>query len=112
MTTPPRLTSAMIVATLCRQVQAAGGFAAVLHRGDADAGAIIIECADRGVRRIILEKSTDLDGRLAWRRAQGPAADQQSHQAALEKRLRGDPDLWVVELDIADAERFTDALFE
>lgn len=104
---PPRLTSVMLVSALIRRVQAEGGFAAVLRKGDADAGAIIIECADRGQPRLTLEQGTGNDGKLAWRlvseRAEGDAAD---HQDRLQKRARLDPDLWIIELDIAEAERF------
>lgn len=103
----PRLTSAMLVSALIRRVQAEGGFATVLHKGDADAGAILIECADRGQPQLTLEQATGLDGRLTWRlvadRTGGDVAD---HAERLQKRLRLDPDLWIVELDIAEAERF------
>jgi hypothetical protein len=107
-----RLSSAMVVATLCRQVQAAGGFAAVLRRGDDRAGAILVECVDRGTRQIILERATGLDGEELWRSAAAADLSPEAHTAMMQKRLRADPDMWVVELDIADAERFTAALFE
>jgi hypothetical protein len=103
----PRLTSAMLVSVLIRRVQAEGGFAAVLHRGDADAGAILIECADRGQPQLTLEQATGLDGRPVWRLvAQRSEGDDAGHAERLQKRLRLDPDLWIVELDIAEAERF------
>lgn len=104
---PPRLTSAMLVSALIRRVQAEGGFAAVLRKGDGDAGAILIECADRGQPQLTLEQATGIDGRMGWRilaqRADGDAA---GHEDRLHKRARLDPDLWIVELDIAEAERF------
>lgn len=103
----PRLTSAMLVSALIRRVQAEGGFAAVLHKGDGDAGAILIECADRGQPQLTLEQATGLDGRLAWRLvADRTDGDRAGHEERLQKRLRLDPDLWIVELDIAEAERF------
>jgi hypothetical protein len=104
---PPRLTSAMLVSALIRRVQAEGGFAAVLRRGDADAGAILIECADRGQPQLTLEQATGLDGKAGWRLiADRMAGDAEGHRERLQKRLRLDPDLWIVELDIAEAERF------
>ena len=102
-----RLTSAMLVSALIRRVQAAGGFGTVMKRGDADAGAIVIECADRGVRHLVLERSSDARGQDGWRIAERDAADNQDAvNARLTKRASNDPDLWIIELDIADAERF------
>ncbi len=104
---PPRLTSAMLVSALIRRVQAAGGFAAVLHRGDARAGAIIVECSRRGQAELRIERTSDETGRDGWRLIE--AADQAGLPASaqrLERRLANDPDLWVIELDIAQAERF------
>ena len=100
-----RLTRAMLVSALCRRVQAEGGFAAILHRGDAQSGAILVECTDRGARQMLLERASGPDGRDSWRPTT-PSDDGDAHQAMLERRRRSDPDLWVVELDIADAERF------
>lgn len=104
---PPRLASHMLVAALCRRVQAEGGFATIIHRGDVHAGAILIECADRGQRQILVERATDLDGREHWRPAGGDAdMTAAAYSAWLERRRRSDPDLWVIELDVADAARF------
>ena len=106
-----RLTSGMLVSALIRRVQAEGGFATVLHRGNDTAGAILIECVDRGQRQVLQERTTGLDGQDEWR--ENPAnPDESTHQNQMEKRRRSDPDLWVVELDIADAKRFAAELLE
>lgn len=110
MTAAPRLTSAMLVASLCRQVQSAGGFAAVLRHGDDRAGAILIECVDRGQSAMLLERASDAQGRDGWRSAGPVHPDPLHRQEMLEKRVRSDPDLWVVELDVANVERFIAAL--
>ena len=103
----PRLTSGMLASALIRRVQAEGGFATVIQRGDADAGAILIECVDRGVRHIVLERGASPDGRDGWRVAEADAlADPVAVDARMAKRRTTDPDLWIIELDIADAERF------
>ena len=103
----PRLTSAMLVSAMIRRVQAAGGFAAVLQRGDDQAGAILVECADRGATQLLLERATDLDGRDHWRMADAdPARDADAYRQRLERRRASARDLWIIELDIADAARF------
>ncbi len=102
----PRLAAGMLVSALMRRVQAAGGFAAVLHRGDAGAGAILIETRDAQGAGVLLERASDMDGNEQWRIA--GAADEAADARAdrLQRRLKGDPDLWIIELDIAEAERF------
>jgi hypothetical protein len=49
----------------------------------------------------------DLDGTYRWQRT-GPADSASSIGIAdfLDRRTRFDEDLWAIELDIADAERF------
>jgi hypothetical protein len=49
----------------------------------------------------------DLDGTYRWQRT-GPADSASSIGIAdfLDRRARFDEDLWAIELDIADAERF------
>ena len=61
-----RLSSEMLVSALIRRVQAEGGFATVLQRGDSMAGAVLLECVDRGVRNVILERSSRPDGKDGW----------------------------------------------
>ncbi len=103
----PRLTSAMLVSALVRRVQAEGGHAAILAKGDAGGGAIILACAEKGRVSALLERVLDVRGRYVWAPC-GPAdlADSVEISQYLERRRARDPDIWVVELDIADAERF------
>ena len=105
---PARLTSGMIVAALIRRVQALGGFATVIRRGDDGAGALLVDCRHRDDAPVVLEYHTDFDGQGAWRTLPLPAGDG-SHDARLAdyvgRRARIDPALWWIELDIADAPR-------
>lgn len=98
-----------------RRVGQAGGNGVILARGDATAGAIVIVCRERGVLTALLERVMHGDG-YAWTRT-GPRLDAQalgesddSHETRvtewIDRRRGRDPDLWVVELDIADSERF------
>jgi hypothetical protein len=100
-----RLTSQVLVSSLLRRAQAEGGFGAVLAKGDPTAGAVMLVLAERGVRTALLERLLQPDGRYAWQES-GRAADETAYRALVERRRRGDPDLWLVELDVADAERF------
>jgi hypothetical protein len=98
-----RPASGLLVSALLRRVSAAGGHGAVLSRGDATAGAILLVLADRGVTRQLLERGVTPDGSYGWV-ASGPKAieDPVALSDYLERRRRNDPDLWVVELDAPD----------
>ncbi len=103
----PRLAASIQASALIRRVETLGGTAMVLARGDATAGAILIACCDRGEFRLLLERAAGADGEYRWVRA-GPL---EAGRAAvpdeyLARRRRIDPDLWLIEVDIAGVERF------
>jgi len=99
-----RLAAGIAVSALIRRIEAAGGHAMVLARGDATAGAILIAVAARGVTTRLLERTLGADG-YAWT-ATGPASFTEPGALSdyIARRRRNDPDIWVVELDHADAE--------
>ncbi|SKB42869.1 DUF1491 family protein [Sphingopyxis flava] len=101
-----RLTSRFLVDLLLRRAAADGGFAAVLAAGDERAGAILVLCRDRSAPGPLLERRFAPSGGYVWD-AVGPEdlADSQAQSAYVERRRSADPDLWVIELDIADAPR-------
>lgn len=99
-----RLTSRFLVDLLLRRTQAAGGFAAVLAAGDDRAGTILIQCSERGVPGALLERRFSLNGDPVWE-AVGPDEDEEARSAYRARRRQADPDLWIVELDIADTQR-------
>lgn len=102
-----RLDTQTLVSALIRRVGAAGGFATVLHKGDPVGGIILVQLLDRGRFGTLLERMTDLSGRQTMV-ACGPKHDSQDTEIYdyISKRKRSDPDLWLVELDVADGERF------
>jgi hypothetical protein len=96
----PRLAAGTLVSALLRRVEQAGGTGAVLAKGDATAGALLIQLAERGVPGPLLERRLDLDGRYRWSPT-GPDEPEQRNDY-IARRRRSDPDLWVIELDVAD----------
>jgi hypothetical protein len=95
------------VAGILRRVSAAGGFATVIKKGDAERGSLLLFISSRGVHKTALERVLNLDGSYRWQ-AVGPAESASSTEIAdfLARRARFDEDSWAIELDIADAERF------
>lgn len=102
-----RLPAGVEVSALIRRIQGEGGFATVLHKGDPDRGAISILVAERGVTRSVLERRMAADFTYRWTEVPSPVPQNGSDwRDWIENASRIDPDCWILELDIADAERF------
>ena len=98
-----RLPAGVEVAALLRRAQAGGGFASVLRRGDADRGDLVVHVVERGADVALLERRMGDDFAYRWMRN---ALPKHGMTAFLADRARIDPDFWLIELDVADAERF------
>ncbi len=102
-----RLTSRLIVSALLRGVESAGGNGVVIARGDDGAGGILLLCAEKGEVSALLELAYTHNGDMMWRSVVAqPIDNKQKISDYVENRRRRDPDLWVFELDVPDAERF------
>ena len=97
----------MLVATLVRRVQDAGGAAVIVAKGNTSAGAILLICLEKGRLTAHRERVLSPSGGYRWE-AIGPTrdSDRAAAQEWIDRRRQRDPDLWIVELDIANAERF------
>ena len=102
-----RLPARLEAAALVRQAEADGGFGTIIKRGDPDRGALVLLIASRGEHRGCFERALATDGSYRWQQV-GPAAGADPRTLAdwSQKRVRFDEDLWLIELDIADPERF------
>lgn len=99
-----RLKSRFLVDLLLRRTESAGGFAAVLAKGDENSGIILVQCTERGQPGPLLERRFSADGTWMWE-AVGPvdSKDSEPRKNYQDRRRKADPDLWLIELDIADA---------
>jgi hypothetical protein len=101
-----RLASSVRASALLRLAEAEGGFGAVLAKGDAMAGAIAVILAEKGKKACFLERLLQADGSYAWQESRQDIENEKEFNSFLERRRKSDPDLWILELDIASAERF------
>lgn len=102
-----RLPAHLEVSGLIRQVTSAGGFATVLHKGERDAGTILVILAKKGRQYAIYERLPKPDGRRIWSAVGSDVTEKyRDYGEWLARRSAFDPDLWIVELDIANGERF------
>lgn len=103
-----RLPSHLEITGLIRAAEAAGGFATVVQAGERDSGTILLLTMHRGADMCLWERLPRLDGvrRFSVVRRRGGEEDAGQFEAYLARRGKSDPDAWVLELDVADAERF------
>jgi hypothetical protein len=78
-----------------------------MKKGDEECGSLLLFISSRGAHIASLERVLNLDGNYRWERT-GLAESASSAEIAdfLARRARFDEDLWAIELDIADAQRF------
>lgn len=101
-----RIPAHLEVAGLLRQAQSQGGFAAVLRKGEREAGTILVVLTENGRNSRIYERMPQVDGRRTWQCARREEEGKEPEfRDYLERRGRQDSDLWIVELDIANGER-------
>ena len=102
-----RLPTNLVVGGLLRRADSEGGFAAVLAKGDSQAGSILVILAERGRKLRILERLLQPDGQYLWRAVLDQVAENTEEvEKFLARRRKFDPDLWLIELDVPSAERF------
>jgi len=90
-----------------RNAAVGGDFATVMRKGDEERGSLLLLIASRGRHVACLERILNLDGSYNWQVAgPGDSASSLDVAAFVERRARFDEDLWAVELDIAEPERF------
>lgn len=100
-----RLPTALAVNALVRLVDQAGGSAMVLARGDRDSGIVLLLVEQRGGPSQLFERGYGPDGRRAIVQVGPQDGDPGAVIDYWQRRRRSDPDLWVVEVNVADAQR-------
>ena len=96
-----RLTSRIFVSALLRRVHSTGGFAAVLRRGDEEAGAIYISCRSRSGELLLFApalydeaKPDDRRFTMTYR-----GSDHNEITDRIERESRFDADIWAIEIE-------------
>lgn len=106
-----RLPAHLEVSALIRLVEANGGFATVLAKGERDAGTIALVTIENGTTAQFYERMPQVDGSRPWTLTRQEEPEKKQEFADyLVKRQRQDGDLWIIEADIADPARFVASL--
>jgi len=102
-----RLPAHLEATAIVRRIEAEGGFGTILAKGDPDRGSLILLVSRRGKHQACLERALAMDGSYSWRQVgPGPEAEPIALADWSQKRRKFDEDSWLIELDVAEAERF------
>ncbi|GAN70740.1 hypothetical protein ASY01nite_07190 [Acetobacter syzygii] len=103
MTSPPRLRTDLVARAILRQSGLDGRSAMLLRKGDPDAGGILVVLAGRHGEGTVLSQTRTAQGEAAWMRGTGPEpVPAEQIQAYIDRQLKYDPDLWVLEIETQD----------
>ncbi len=100
-----RLKTDIRVSALIRRAQQAGAFAAILRRGDADAGSLWV-VVRAGAELFRYTEQMSMSGGREWYR-DGPF-DEQEMALRTNKAVDRDPDIWIVEIEDTQGRAFLD----
>jgi hypothetical protein len=100
------LSTDLWVGALIRRAELGGAFAAVARKGDARAGAVLVKAVNRGdgTCRLYAE-ATGPDGERLWMQP-NRSQDEAELDRYIERSVRVDPDLWVVEIEDRQGRHF------
>lgn len=98
----PRVKVGIWVKAALRMGDLAGRPGVVVRHGDADAGGVLVKLRGReGV--CVLSQVRTGQGEAAWMRATGPApVEEPAADSYIERQVKRDPDLWVLEFEAPD----------
>jgi hypothetical protein len=96
----PRLKTHIIVEAALRSSSLKSIPAAVVRRGDNDAGAILVKLNQLELGCTVLAQTRTPLGELAWMRATGEQpVDEATADAYIARQVKRDPDIWVIEIE-------------
>lgn len=104
-----RLTTRLWVSALLRRANDAGDFATIMRKGEESAGQVIIVARRRDGHVRVFTRTMNSLGRYSWTVAAEAAEEELGKiNEYLDRQVRYDPDLWIIELDTGNPERFVD----
>ncbi|PLK25299.1 DUF1491 domain-containing protein [Porphyrobacter sp. TH134] len=102
-----RLPAHLEASAIIRLAESQGGYATVLAKGEHDAGTILLVTLCRGTGAVLFERMPQRDGSRLFVAAKIENPDnKQEFSDYLARRRVQDQDMWLIEVDIADPERF------
>lgn len=97
----PELKTEIWASALIRRATIAGALAAVVRKGDPDAGAVLVKVARLDGTARLYTPARDGEGERIWLDlSAGPLGeDEKAIDRSIARRVEDDPDLWVLEVE-------------
>ena len=108
MTFAPRLKAGIFVRALLRRTEVAGASAFIVRKGAEEAGAVILVVSRLDGTCLLLNQARDGHGNLVWARPLGDWVEETKARAWLDRQVKFDPDLWIVEIEDREGRAFVD----
>ena len=93
---------------LIRRAEVAGASAFIVRKGAEEAGAVILTLSRLDDTCLLLNQARNGKGELVWARPLGDWGDEAKARTWLDKQVRFDPDLWIVEIEDREGRAFVD----
>lgn len=93
------------VSALLKRVEMAGSFATIAKKGDARAGSVIVKVLNLRNREAYVLREAQTGEDTLWMRPV-ETLNEPDVDAYIERQLKYDPDLWVVEIEDAEGRNF------
>jgi hypothetical protein len=104
----PRIKTAIQIKAIIRRAEVAGAQAFLVRRGQEDAGALYLKVSRLDGTFVVLNQARRGDGELVWTKPLGDSVDESGASKYLEKQLRFDPDIWILEIEDRGGRAFVD----
>jgi hypothetical protein len=104
----PRLKAGIFVRALIRRAETAGASAFIVRKGAEEAGAVILTLSRLDGTSLVLNQVRDGKGEQVWARPLGDWSEDAKVRVWLDKQIKFDPDLWIVEIEDRQGRAFVD----
>jgi hypothetical protein len=103
-----RLKAGIFVRALIRRAEVAGAQAYVVKKGAEEAGAVFLKISRLDGTCMVLNQARAGEGQLVWAKVLGDSCDEAKAAAYLERQIKYDSDLWIVEIEDREGRTFVD----
>lgn len=100
----PNLKPSIWVYALIRRAQVETAYATLARKGDGDAGAVLVKVCTLDGLAVLYRPIRNLHGERVWL-PKGPLGEREIDEM-IGKRVKTDPDLWVVEIEDKQGRHF------
>lgn len=104
----PRLKAGIFVRAIIRRAEVGGAQAFVAKKGTEESGAVFLKINRLDDHVLVLNQARNGEGELVWARPLGDWTDEEKTRTYLDKQMKFDPDLWIVEIEDRQGRAFVD----